>query len=142
MNETIAKMVKEYEEDSLIFGEATEEAIQNAENTLCLKFPKDYREFVKVYGSGGIGGVQIEGVEGNGASVVTATQRYRKLGLAESMLVVMDSGEFIDCLDTSESGSAVYRLYRTGAGLSDRRKDYDSFTEFVIDEFQEAIDNI
>ncbi|MDR3000945.1 MAG: SMI1/KNR4 family protein [Fibromonadaceae bacterium] len=142
MSEIIAKMVKEYEEDALIWGEVTEDAIENAENALGVKFPKEYREFVKAYGSGGIGGVEIEGVEDEGASVVDATERHRELGLDKSMIVVMDSGPFINCLDTSENGSAVYTLYRADKGFSERRKDYDSFTEFVIGEFQEAIDNI
>ncbi|MDR2570708.1 MAG: SMI1/KNR4 family protein [Oscillospiraceae bacterium] len=142
MNEIITKMVEEHEEDSMIWGAVTGDAIVNTENALGVKFPKDYREFIKAYGSGGIGGVEIEGVEGEEASVIDATERYRKFGLDTSMVVVMDSGAFVKCIDTSEDGSAVYTLYRTDKGLSERRKDYDSFTEFVIDEFQEAIDNL
>jgi hypothetical protein len=137
-NGIIAKMIEDYEEDALIWGAVSDDAIENAESVLGLKFPKEYRAFVNTYGSGGIGGVEIKGVEEEEASVVDATERCRKMGLDKNMIVIMDSGPFINCLDASEFGSVVYTLYRTDEGFSERRKDYDSFNEFVIDQFQEA----
>ena len=59
MNETIIRMIKEYEDESFFWGEVTEEAIENAENALGVKFPKEFRDFVKAYGSGGICGVEL-----------------------------------------------------------------------------------
>ncbi|WP_106495836.1 SMI1/KNR4 family protein [Lentibacillus sp. Marseille-P4043] len=60
-----------------------------AEQELEIKFPTEYKEFVKKYGSGGICGVQVEGVEGaDYASVVESTKRYRELGLPIKYIVI------------------------------------------------------
>jgi len=142
MIEIIADMLKEHEEDSLIWGATTEEAIAGAENALGVRFPEEYREFVKVFGSGGIGGVEIEGVEGQGASVVNATERYRKLGLAKNIIVVMDSDDFAHCMNTSETNGAVYSMHRTSDGLTEPTLWAKSFYNFVTEEFRDAIRNL
>jgi hypothetical protein len=139
MNKKIIEMVEEYEDEGLFSGPPTAEAIQKAEEALGLKFPSEYLEYVKAYGSGGIGGTEIEGVEGSGASVVQATERYRKFHLPPSAVVIMDSGEFFYCMDTAKNDGVVYYGDRSSAELTHR---YDSFSDFVIDEFQESIDNL
>ncbi|MFP7486967.1 SMI1/KNR4 family protein [Priestia filamentosa] len=83
MNNKILQMISEYEEDKDFFGEASEEALIEAESMLGVDFPPQYREYVKKYGSGGICGVDILGVEGDveGSSVTLQTERRRKQGL-------------------------------------------------------------
>jgi len=139
MHSTIERMVQDYMEDKDFFGTVTEEQIEKAENILGFKFPHEYRKFIQRYGSGGICGVQIAGVEGDlGASVIKATERWRRLGLDENVVVIEDVGEFIMCMKTIDSDSKVYAWYRTYPNLVER---YESFTEFLIDDFQEGIDN-
>ena len=139
MNNRIEEMISAYVEEKDFYGETTEEQIVKTEGFLGFKFPKEYREFVKMYGSGGICGVQIAGIEGDlGASVIKATERWRRLGLDKSIVVIEDVGEFIMCMNTSNNDSKVYVWYRIYPKLVER---YESFTSFLIDNFQEGIDN-
>ncbi len=114
MNEKIIKMIEEYGEERDFFGGASEEDIRNAEEILGLKFPQSYRAFLKEYGSGGICGVEILGIEGNlGASVVKATERWRKLGLDKKLIVIEDSGEFVRCMYSADvNDERVYSWIR------------------------------
>lgn len=99
MDERIIKMIENYGEEDDFFGEVSEEYINKAEEKLRVKFPRSYRDFIKKYGLGGICGVELEGVQGNlGASVVDATERWRKLGLGMNLIVLEDSGEFARCM--------------------------------------------
>ena len=141
MNESILKMIEEYGEERDFFGETTEKDIQNAEELLDLKFPQSYRFFVKDYGSGGICGVEILGVQGNlGASVVKATERWRKLGLDMKLIVIEDSGEFIRCMYSADhNDERVYSWTRGGEEPSAR---YNTFNDYILDMFQEGIDNL
>lgn len=133
-------MIEEYREEKDFFGEVSEEYIREAEESLNLQIPKGYREFVKNYGSGGICGVELLGVEGNlGASVVKATERYRKLGLSNEMIVIYDGGEFFMCMHGNTDDERVFCGDRSG---EEPLVHYNSFDEYLLDVFQEGIDNL
>lgn len=116
MDERIIKMIENYGEEDDFFGEVSEEYINKAEEKLRVKFPRSYRDFIKKYGSGGICGVELEGVQGNlGASVVDATERWRKLGLGMNLIVLEDSGEFARCMYCADiNDDRVFRWERGG----------------------------
>ncbi|RIW28913.1 SMI1/KNR4 family protein [Bacillus salacetis] len=141
MDERIIKMVENYGEEDDFFGEVSEEYVNKAEEKLRVKFPQRYRDFIKKYGSGGICGVELEGVQDKlGASVVDATERWRKLGLAMNLIVVEDSGEFARCIYSAEiDDDRVFSWERGGTDLHPR---YKTFDDYVIDIFQEGIDNL
>ncbi|MDR0443208.1 MAG: SMI1/KNR4 family protein [Treponema sp.] len=132
------ELIEQYSKKGDFFGEVSVEAIQNAEAALGVKFPNEYWNFIRSYGSGGICGVEITGVEDDEASVVKATERYRKLGLDKNIVVVWDVGEFIYCMDTSQEGSVVYTWDRNDKDLI---KWHDSFNEFVFDVFDNAVND-
>lgn len=134
-------MIEEYGEVRDFFGGNSEEDIHNAEEKLGLNFPRSYREFLKEYGSGGICGVEILGVQGNlGASVVKATERWRSIGLDRGLIVIEDSGEFVRCMYSADfNDNKVFSWTRGGGELSVR---YDTFDDYIIDMFQEGIDNL
>lgn len=140
MDEKIIKMIENYGEEDDFFGEVSEEYINKAEERLKVKFPRSYRNFIKKYGSGGICGVELEGVQGNlGASVVDATERWRKLGLSLNLIVLEDSGEFVRCMYSADiKDDRVFSWERAGTDLHPR---YNTFEDYVIDIFQEGIDN-
>lgn len=140
MDERIIKMIENYGEEDDFFGEVSEEYINKAEEKLRVKFPRSYRDFIKKYGSGGICGVELEGVQGNlGASVVDATERWRKLGLRMNLIVLEDSGEFARCMYCADiNDDRVFSWERGGTDLYPR---YNAFDDYVIDIFQEGIDN-
>ncbi|KAA6472298.1 MULTISPECIES: SMI1/KNR4 family protein [Bacillus] len=138
MNKQISKMINEYIEKGDFVGAVTDEDITNAENQLRCKFPQEYKEFIKSYGSGGICGVEVLGVEGNGyASVVEATERFRNFGLPEKYLVIENVDEFVYCLNTEENHSVI----RWDDISKKEIERYSSFDEYLQDSFQEAIDN-
>ena len=138
MNSKLLDMIEKYQKANDFYGEASEDDIIAVEKTLGLKFPSEYREYIKRFGSGGILGEEITGVEGNkGASVIRATERYRKFGLDKSIVVIMDGGEYFMCMDTAKDDGKVY----SGDRSCELSESYTSFHEFLIDYFQEAIDN-
>jgi hypothetical protein len=140
MNEKLLDMIEEYSEEKDFFGEVSEEHISNAEKSLNLKFPRSYREFVQKYGSGGICGVEVLGIEGNlGASVVKDTERYRELGLNNRFIVIHDGGEFFMCMLGNADEERVLCGDRSG---KEPLVHYNSFDEFLVDVFQEGIDNL
>jgi len=139
MDDRIIKMIENFGEDDF-FGEVPEEYIYKAEKKLGVKFPPSYREFIKKYGSGGICGVELEGVQGNlGASVVDATERWRKLGLDTNLIVLEDSGEFARCMYCADINDE--RVFSWVRGRTDLHPRYNTFKDYVIDIFQEEIDN-
>lgn len=89
-------------------GEVSKEYIARAEKILEVNFPPEYKEFVKKFGSGGICGVDVLGVEGaDYASVVESTKRYRKLGLPKKYIVIENVDEFVYCLSTLDEYNVV-----------------------------------
>ncbi len=140
MNQKLIKMIERYGEEDDFYGEASEAYILKAEEELKVTFPRSYREFVKRYGSGGICGFELEGVQGDvGASVVEATKRWRRLGLPMDAIVLEDSAEFVRCMSGAEKNdNRVISWERKGPDLQVR---YPTFEDYVIDMFQEGIDN-
>jgi antitoxin YobK len=103
-----------------------------------VNFPPEYKEFVKKFGSGGICGVDVLGVEGaDYASVVESTKRYRKLGLPKKYVVIENVDEFVYCLSTIDEHNVV----RWDDISKKELNRYSSFNQFLQDSFQEAIDN-
>ncbi|WP_244886811.1 SMI1/KNR4 family protein [Rossellomorea vietnamensis] len=139
LDHNLLKMINEYVEEGDFTGSISENDIMNAEIALELSFPQEYKEFVRMYGSGGIGGVEIHGVEGpEYASVVEHTVRYRKLGLPTKYVVLEHADEFVYCLNTEEDHVVV----RWDAVWKKEIKRYNSFDEYAEDSFSEAIDNL
>lgn len=132
MNQLIKVIIEEYIQEKDFFGPASEEDICESEKTLGLKFPLSYRDFVKNYGSGGICGVEILGVQaGLGASVVKSTERWQNLGLSRDLVVIEDSGEFVRCMYSAEyNDERVFSWVRSSNQLSAR---YETFDDYSVD---------
>lgn len=140
MNKKILKMVEEYEEDNDFFGPVDESEIKRVEEVLKITLPNQYREFIMRYGSGGICGVVVEGIEGAlGSSMMQTTERYRNLGLEKDNIVIFDASEYVMCMCIANNNSKVYTWYR---GEKVLHECYGTFDEFLEDYFQEGIDNL
>lgn len=138
MENKIQEMIKLYEENKDFFGRVDDKRIERIENELSVTFPPRYKNFIRLYGSGGICGVNILGIEGNkGASVLKATERYRQLGLRRDLIVIEDLGEFVMC---SEIGDKENILYWDRVQRQEMFR-YENFDDYLIDTFREAIDN-
>ncbi|WP_433958090.1 SMI1/KNR4 family protein [Cytobacillus horneckiae] len=139
MNIKLLEMINEFIEEGDFSGEASIENITKAEQTLNISFPTEYKQFVKKYGSGGICGVDVHGVEGSEyASVVESTERFRKLDLPNKYIVIENVDEYIYCLNTADKNNVI-RWDDTSQKEIIR---YESFDDYLQDSFQEAIDNL
>lgn len=138
MNNRIVDMIKKYGEENDFYGRINEDDIKLVEHRLGMIFSESYRCFIRNYGSGGICGVEILGIENkDNPSVICGTQRYRKLGLETGCILIEDLGEFIMCIDTNDRDKII-RWDRINKNKEYR---YNDFYEYLIDTFQEAIDN-
>ena len=80
MNNKIIDMIKRYGEENDFYGKISEDDIKLVEKSLGIIFPESYKWFILNYGSGGICGVEILGIENKeDSSVIYVTERYRKL---------------------------------------------------------------
>ena len=138
MNNELLELINEYTEKGDFIGEVSEEYIARVEKILEVNFPPEYKEFVIKFGSGGICGVDVLGVEGaDYASVVESTKRYRKLGLPKKYIVIENVDEFVYCLSTLDE----YNVVRWDDISKKELYRYTAFNEYLQDSFQEAIDN-
>ena len=138
MNETIAKMAKEYEEDSFFtHAPFTDEMLGAAQCELGVVLPTQYVDSLKEFGHGGVAGVSIEGVGCDGSLIfVEDTIEYRGLGMPSNLVIVENIDEWVYCIDC-DTGHIV-----SWSQLDGVRDEYDDFDAFVIDEFTEAIANL
>lgn len=138
MNNKIVDMIKQYSEEDDFYGKTNEVDIKIVEKSLGIMLPESYKWFLSNYGSGGICGVEILGIENkDNSSVIHGTERYRGLGLDSGCIVIEDLGEFIMCIDTNNENKVI----RWDNVNKKKEYRYDNFYEYLIDTFQEAIDN-
>jgi len=85
-------------------GPISEGDIQGIEASLGVMLPEDYKWFLRTYGCGGCGWIEIEGGALNGATpgVVVETERCREVGLPQHLILILNCDEYICCLDTSK----------------------------------------
>ena len=125
-----------------IAGPASEELVQAAESKLSLRFPSEYRSFLKRYGAAMGEGFEIAGVFADVDSgpplwrdVVKATERFRqsvKGTLPETLIPISDDGRgvtyYIDASNQDDGGCDVVAY---GPGVDGKRV-AASLEEFVL----------
>lgn len=138
MNNTIKQIVSEHEDDSFFsLVIPSNQMINEAQEELDVKLPNEFVEYLKTYGSGGVGGVEILGYALDGsATFLNETIENRVLGLPVNLVVVEDVDEWVYCVDCF-TGKVV--SWSVGEGV---RPAFSSFDEFVISEFSDAIENL
>ncbi|WP_028400051.1 SMI1/KNR4 family protein [Ectobacillus panaciterrae] len=142
MKQKILEMINQHEETADFDEEIDDSVVKGIENKLGVTFPESYRWFVTNYNAGGICGVYILGYESpEEISVVESTERQRKFGLPKPYVVIEDVDDFVYCLDTGsmKEGECPVITWDRVSGASPIR--YNTFYDYVIDRFQEAIDN-
>jgi hypothetical protein len=140
--ENIEKLIRENSSDDDYIGPQSREVIDEIEQLLDVALPDDYRWFLSNYGHGGTFGVVILGSSKVGKpSVVRVTERYRRLGLPRSVVVIQDCDEFAYCLDTSklENGSCPVVSWTFGGRFDSHES--NSFFEFLYQSLIEAKEN-
>lgn len=138
----IIRIISQYSDKGRFSGGVSDRFIEKAELQLRVTFPKSYKWFLREYGSGGILGITISGVQENERfSVVSNTERYRKFGLDDKCVVIQDCGEFAMCLDTSKIVNNECPIVSWERGSKTKSQVYNDFYDFFFEILDEAVDN-
>jgi len=101
MNEMIIETIRKYE----VPGDFTHTAVSSkmiatAEHVLKIKLPEQYIAFLKMFGHGGIGGLEVLGFGLTGRMIfVDTTIEYRDEGLPHNLVVIENVDEWLTCID-------------------------------------------
>ena len=138
MNTQLLDIIKKYEQPGdFNHATVTDEMIENAEELLGVKLPKQYVDFLKMFGHGGIGGIEIIGIGLTGRLIfVEMTLDYRDEGLPNNLVVIENVDEWIDCIDCN-TGKVVSWDF-TGY----IKEDYSCFDDYLMDQMNSAIENM
>ena len=138
MNTQILDIIKKYEQPGdFNHATVTDEMLANAEDILGVKLPNQYVDFLKMFGHGGIGGIEIIGIGLTGRLIfVERTLDYRDEGLPNNLIVIENVDEWIDCIDCN-TGKVVSWDF-TGY----IKEDYSSFDDYLMDQMNNAIENM
>ena len=116
--------------------------IRTVEERLGVTFPSDYIWFLEQYGSGGLFGVDILGIgKSSIPSVVSQTERYRRLGLPVEFIVIENCGEFAYCLRANNDApmqASIVCWDRVSGNFEEREA---GFLDFLTKRLVEAKEN-
>lgn len=86
----VEKFIEKFQKDKDLTGGIDEDKIKMIEEQLNVTLPENYKWFLSNYGSGGIFSIDIFGYDFAGASVVEATNNYKKYyGLIDGIIVIV-----------------------------------------------------
>lgn len=131
-------LIKKYEK----YGDfthylVTNEMLNNVEKRLQTKIPLKYREFLKEFGHGGIGGIEILGVGKNGTILFEdKTIQYRAYGLPQELIVIENCDEWVYCINSHNGKIAIWD--RSAMGYSDA---YEDFYSYLSDRVNDVLEN-
>lgn len=139
MYDEIIKTINEYEEKGdFTYANVDDIIISKAEEILDLKIPEQYCWFLKNYGHGGIGGIEIFGVGKNGRMVfVDQTLQFRTYGLDDDKIVIENCDEWIYCIEEKKETVVMWTQ-----GDKKCRQVYKDFLEYLSDRMSDAIENL
>ena len=121
----------------------TEEAIEEAQEQLGLRFPYDYINFIKDYGEGGIPGTYIFGIDESYYTMVKHTERYREqYNIPKEYIAVIHRKnskieEWIIFLDTSRMKDGLCPAVRFDVNTSEITEYAENFDEVVDKEMMD-----
>lgn len=138
MNTLILDTIKQYEHpNDFTHFAVTDDMITTAETILKIKLPEQYILFLKMFGHGGIGGLEVMGFGLTGRMIfVETTMDYRKEELPENLVVIENVDEWLTCIDCNTEKIVSWDF--TGY----IKDDYDCFDDYLIDQMNSVIENL
>lgn len=138
MNKEILEKIKKYEEPmDFTYATVTNEMVEMAEKTLSVKLPKQYIEFLQMFGHGGIGGIEILGVGLTGRMIfVETTLDYRDEELPKNLVVIENVDEWLTCIDCNNGRIVTWDF----SGYV--KDDYACFDDYLMSQMNDAIENL
>ena len=138
MNDRIKATISQYEEaGDFTYFKVTDRMISAAEKELHLTLPEQYKDFLKTYGHGGIGGISTLGVGLDGSMVfVEETLDYRNDGLPLNLVIIENEDEWIYCIDSVTEKIVSWDM----SGYI--KEEFDCFDDYLLAQMQDAIENL
>ena len=138
----LQEFIKKYGDCDDFTGGVSEEKVFEIENSLQVTLPNSYKWFLRNYGSGGIFGIDIQGYDYDGASVVELTNNYREFyKLIDGIVVIEDIDEFAYCLDTNKMRDEECPVIMWDNLEGYGRKLADNFLEYFNQRLETAKEN-
>lgn len=140
--EKIMELINKGLQDNDFSGPAERSKMSFIERTLRVTLPGSYQWFLQRYGHGGIGGLEILGVNKSGEPVcISETERFRKLGLPQTYVVIENCDEWVSCLDTSKiTGDECPIVDWDRKGNSEMV--YNSFESYLCERLEAALERM
>lgn len=148
MEESLKKLINQYLEDEdetyeeNFSGSVDDNLIFEVESDLQVVMPSDYKAFLKEYGSGGIAGIIVLGIESENDdiqtySLVSETKNCRREYRFPNSYIVVESGAgYVTCLDTKENEVLLCEPRENGEIIHRRQ----NFLEYLIDKISYMIE--
>lgn len=138
MNKIIRNLIEEYKDEGVFsFVLVTDEMLAVEECKIGLSFPKEYVEYIKLYGHGGIGGIEVFGFGKTGTCICSErTLEYRKYGMPTNYISIENCDEWIYCIDCGNEKVVSWSM----DGLI--KEEYTSFDEYLLDRLNDVIENL
>jgi len=138
LREKIEKLIEEHRGiGHFSYSFPTDDLLEGAEQELKLKIPDGYKWFLKKYGDGGLGGVDIFGVDRlNNLTFVDETKGYRRYGMPQHLLAIENCDEWVFCIDTINK---TVVMWFQGENTSGAR--YNTFCEYLYERLSDIIEN-
>lgn len=138
MNTLILDTIKQYEQpNDFTHVSVTDDMIAAAETILNIKLPEQYISFLKMFGHGGIGGLEVLGFGLTGRMIfVETTMDYRQENLPENLVVIENVDDWLTCIDCNTGRIVSWDF----SGYI--KEDYDCFDDYLIDQMNSVIENL
>lgn len=116
----------------------TDEKLNEAEKRMGIKIPEEYKYFLKEFGHGGIGGIEVLGIGKNGLLIFEKeTLKYRTYGLPNELIIIENCDEWVYCIN-SDNGKVV--MWSRGNLKYSRA--FDSFNAYLYDRVNDMLENM
>lgn len=138
MNERIRELVRHYEQPKdYTRVPLTNQDVERVHEELGVKLPQQYLDYLNELSNGGIAGVEIMGKGFTGTLIfLDETLDLRNYGLPKNLVIIENCDEWYNCVDC-DTGAVV------GWDLDgDVWHEFDSFDEFLLDDYEDAIENL
>lgn len=147
MNSEILRLFEEHKKNTDFSAGASESSILQLEQILNVTFPKSYKEFLGAFGGGSIYSLIIFGIEDSleNSTLYYENSKFKKLGLPDGFLVIVDVDEYCYCLDTNhinhddECPVVIWSFSRPNAPAL---KAYENFNSFILDKLDDILDDL
>ncbi|MCS1351406.1 SMI1/KNR4 family protein [Mechercharimyces sp. CAU 1602] len=139
----VLRLISRAKGDCDFGGEVGGKWILFIEKQLDVSLSEGYKWYVRKFGSGGIGGIDILGIDPyyEVSTCVRETERVRKSGLPKHYVVIQSLDESRVCLDTSKMKNGECPVVFWD-GIEGSHDGFDDFLDFLIVSFESILEDI